>query len=163
MSIAYLSLGSNIEPRKMNLIKAIRVLKAEAGIINKESRIYETQAWGMSSDTENFLNQVIEIDTFLSVDELMELCLRVEEEAGRVRTGKIESRIIDIDILLFDTIIMNDKIQVPHPRMQYRKFVLIPLAEIAPDLVHPVSQKTISELLKSCADTCEINMYEAKV
>lgn len=163
MSIAYLSLGSNIEARKISLIKAIRLLKAEAGMLVAESSLYETEAWEMEEGTNAFLNQVIAVDTFLSPEELMELCLTIEEENGRVRNGTVSSRTIDIDILLFDDLIVHENLQLPHPRMHLRKFVLLPLNEIAPQLMHPVLKKNINELLQNCTDTCEVKKYEPKI
>lgn len=164
MSIAYLSLGSNIESRRMNLLKALRLLKAEAGMLVSESSLYETEAWQMEEGTNAFLNQVIAMDTFLSPHELMDLCLRIEEENGRVRDGKVSSRTIDIDILLYDDLIVHENnLTLPHPRMQLRRFVLMPLNEIAAELIHPTLKKNINELLQNCNDTCEVKMYEATV
>ncbi len=148
----YILLGSNKGQRKRFLEKAIQHIQLHCGGITKRSSIYETAAWGNTKQAA-FLNQVISIRTRLSPDELMKKLLAIELELGRVRTEKYGPRTIDLDILFFDSLIFHSGIvTLPHPAIQDRKFVLIPLAELSPGKIHPVYKKTINTLLKECAD-----------
>ena len=122
------------------------------GSIVNESSIYETAAWGNTKQA-SFLNKVISIRTKLPPDDLMKKLLEIEQELGRVRTEKYGPRTIDLDILFYDALIYHSAIvTLPHPAIQHRKFVLIPLAELSPGKIHPVYKKTINTLLKECAD-----------
>lgn len=122
------------------------------GSIVNESSIYETAAWGNTKQA-SFLNKVISIRTKLPPDDLMKKLLEIEQELGRVRTEKYGPRTIDLDILFYDALIYHSAIvTLPHPAIQDRKFVLIPLAELSPGKIHPVYKKTINTLLKECAD-----------
>ncbi len=164
MNIAYLSLGSNIGDREANLLKSIALLQKEAGEIIAISSLYETEPWNMD-DSSSFINQVIEVQTKLSADKLMDILLETETKMGRVRPQtpkgalnktdtKYESRVIDIDILFYnDAIISSDKLTIPHPLLHQRRFVLEPLAEINPNLIHPLLNKAISALLLECKDS----------
>jgi 2-amino-4-hydroxy-6-hydroxymethyldihydropteridine diphosphokinase len=144
---AYLSLGSNVGERDLQLREAITRIAA-AGQIVAVSALYETepieyteQAW--------FLNCAVALETSRSPFELMKMALQIEREMGRVRDQKKGPRIIDIDVLLFDdTVIDSPELTIPHPAMQRRRFVLEPLAEIAPQARHPVLKKTVRELLE---------------
>jgi 2-amino-4-hydroxy-6-hydroxymethyldihydropteridine diphosphokinase len=146
--IAYLSLGSNLGPRELHLHKAISCIGA-AGRVVAVSSFYETepvefteQAW--------FLNCAVALETSESPFELMKTAVEIEQEMGRVRDQKKGPRTIDIDILLFgDIVIDSPELTIPHPAMQRRRFVLEPLAEIAPDIRHPQFKQTIRQLLKS--------------
>jgi 2-amino-4-hydroxy-6-hydroxymethyldihydropteridine diphosphokinase len=125
--------------------------------VSNASSIYETAAWG-KNDQPAFLNQVLEIETALSPPQLLKTILAIEENIGRVRQEKYGPRIIDIDILLFnDEVLHLPMLKIPHPQLQNRRFVLVPLAEIAPDLIHPVFKKTIAELLAICPDKLEVS------
>jgi 2-amino-4-hydroxy-6-hydroxymethyldihydropteridine diphosphokinase len=145
--ITYLSLGSNVGERELHLREAITRL-GTAGHIIAVSSFYETepvefteQAW--------FLNCAVGLETSQSPLELMKTALQIERELGRVRDQKKGPRTIDIDILLFgDTVIDSPELTIPHPAMQQRRFVLEPLAEIAPEARHPVLKKTVRELLE---------------
>ncbi len=149
---AYILLGSNIGRRKDFLTRAIQHITKHCGAVLQSSSLYETAAWGNTSQRA-FLNQVILIETALHQDELMRTLLRIELELGRIRKEKLAPRTIDLDILFFDTLILHSKlITVPHPAIQDRRFVLVPMAEIAPDFIHPVYHQTISTLLKACTD-----------
>lgn len=158
MNTVYISLGSNRGNKEQNLQKAIELLAEKAGEIESCSSVYETEPWQIDDD-ESFLNQVLLLRTALAPALLMDTLLDIEKSMGRTRTtAKYEPRTIDIDILLFnDEIMVTDKITVPHRYMHQRKFVLAPLTEIAPALVHPLLKKSVEQLLKECADGCNIS------
>jgi 2-amino-4-hydroxy-6-hydroxymethyldihydropteridine diphosphokinase len=143
----YLSLGSNLGNRQANLDQALKLM-TERMRLGKVSSIYDTEPVGMTNQP-RFLNLACEVITHLSPEGLLALLKGIESKMGRYsRTG--EPRIIDIDIVLFGTLVINTPdLIIPHPRMHERAFVLIPLAEIAPDFVHPVLKKTIKELDKA--------------
>jgi 2-amino-4-hydroxy-6-hydroxymethyldihydropteridine diphosphokinase len=153
---AYILLGSNQGNRKQFFRKAVKQVQEHCGRIVQESSIYETAAWGNTKQAA-FLNQVILIHTTLSPDELMKTLLHIETGLGRIRTEKYGPRTIDLDILFFDGLIYHSPVvTLPHPAIQDRRFVLIPLAELSPRKIHPVYQKTITRLLGECADTLEV-------
>jgi 2-amino-4-hydroxy-6-hydroxymethyldihydropteridine diphosphokinase len=128
----------------------------ECGALVRQSSIYQTAAWGIEAQP-SFLNQALEIETLLNAEELLKAILVVEETLGRRRDIKYGPRIIDIDILLFnDEIIRSEGLTVPHPQMHARRFVLMPLKEIASNKMHPVLQKPIGELLEECPDTLAV-------
>ncbi len=159
MNTAYLLTGSNMGNRQEYLEKAKELLAGQCGYISKTSSIYETAAWG-NTHQPAFLNQVIQLSTALSARQLMRRILKVEKQLGRVRNEKYGPRVIDIDILLFDDEIHNYALlKLPHPEMPNRRFALLPLAEIAPGIIHPVLQKTISQLLHDCTDTLAVKKY----
>ncbi len=152
---SFLLLGTNLGNRKNNLDEAKALIGEHCGKIIKQSSIYQTAAWGFTEQPD-FLNQVIQIETIYNPLELIEKLLDIEKQLGRERIVKMGPRLIDIDILLIDDLIVEEKkLQVPHPRMQDRKFVLLPLNEIASNVVHPILSKTISEILKECCDDLE--------
>ncbi|TDG37009.1 2-amino-4-hydroxy-6-hydroxymethyldihydropteridine diphosphokinase [Pedobacter changchengzhani] len=144
---AYLLLGGNLGNRVQNLKDAIAFLAQDAGEIIAQSAVYETAAWG-KTDQPAFLNQAVAIETQLTALELLEKALNIEEKLGRIRLEKWGERLIDIDLILFGEEIINieSKLNIPHPYMQDRKFVMKPLAEIAPNVIHPILKKTIFEL-----------------
>jgi 2-amino-4-hydroxy-6-hydroxymethyldihydropteridine diphosphokinase len=156
MRTAHLLIGGNLGNRKENLAKAVSLINEQCGSLTRSSSIYETEAWG-NTDQPSFLNQALEISTSLNARQLMRRVLKIEEEMGRVRKEKLGPRIIDIDILLFENEIHDLRfLKIPHPEMQNRRFVLVPLAEINSSLQHPVLKKTIAELLEKCPDNLEI-------
>lgn len=156
MNKAYLLIGGNTDNRQGFLQKAIDLLESGVGHIVKKSSVYETAAWG-KTDQPAFLNQALLLDTSFSASRLMTLILETEEKMGRIRTEKYASRIIDIDILLFNKeIIESPHVHVPHPQLPNRRFALLPLKEIAPRYKHPVLHKTITQLLKECPDKLEV-------
>lgn len=153
---ATILLGSNMGKRKQFLSKAIKQITELCGNVVKESSIYETAAWGNTKQA-TFLNQVIIIETKRLPDDLMKCLLDIETGLGRTRTEKYGPRTIDLDILFFDELIYHSsKVTLPHPALQDRRFVLIPLTELSPRKIHPVYRKTITRLLKECADTLEV-------
>lgn len=150
MAKVYIGLGTNLGDKEMNLRNAISLIKKRMGEVLSSSAFYSTAPWGFTSD-HSFLNAVVCIETLLSPRELLAQTQTVEKEMGRVRksTGRAYSdRVIDIDLLIYDELILKeDDLQIPHPLMTERSFVMKPLAEIAPELLHPVFCKTIRELL----------------
>jgi 2-amino-4-hydroxy-6-hydroxymethyldihydropteridine diphosphokinase len=146
MAIVYLSLGSNLGDRKKNLDRAIELLKERGIFVKKRSSLYETEPWGKSNQP-LFLNMALEIETVLEPQALLNTLQNVEAEAGRKKSYKWGPRIIDLDILLYNHIILNeDALKIPHPFMHEREYVLKPLDEIAPDVLHPVLHVRIHEL-----------------
>lgn len=156
----YLLLGSNLGDRKRLLEDAIVQIGIEIGTVFAISSYYETAAWG-KSDQPSFLNVAVGVGTLFSPLEVLEKALHIEQELGRVRHEKWGSRLIDIDVILYDdqVVDLDLQLQIPHPQMQYRKFVLEPLAEIAGNHVHPVLKKTVSEIL----DTLDDNLTVTKI
>jgi deoxyguanosine kinase len=161
MNTAFLCLGGNLGNRLDNLEKAISLITKKAGTITKISGFYETQAWG-SNSVLNYLNVCLKIKTGLNAATLMKTLLVIEKTMGRKRSiDQNANRIIDIDILLFNNDISESKILcIPHPRMHLRRFVLVPLAEIAAEEKHPVLKKSINSLLKHCNDHLTVKPYQ---
>lgn len=152
----FLLLGTNIGDRNKNLASALNAIDPAVGMIKKRSSVYETAAWG-KTDQPPFYNQVIEIETSLSSHEVLEELLTIEQKMGRERKEKWGERIIDIDILFFgNEIIETSELIIPQSQLANRRFTLVPLNEIAPDLIHPKLQKKIHELLAACPDRLEV-------
>jgi 2-amino-4-hydroxy-6-hydroxymethyldihydropteridine diphosphokinase len=152
---AYISAGSNLGDRKGNLEFAVTCLEKE-NAVRKSSSYFETEPVGYRNQPW-FLNIVIEIETSREPLQLLDLCQSIEDSCGRVRTFPNAPRTLDLDILLFDDAIISDeRLVIPHPRLQERRFVLEPLAQIAPDQIHPVLKKSIQSLLEICPDRSEI-------
>src|SRR6187431_2652539 len=157
MSTAHLLIGGNLGDRKKNLLTAISLINEQCGPLTRSSSVYETEAWG-KTDQPAFLNQALEISTSLNARQLMRSVLKIEEEMGRVRKEKLGPRIIDIDILLFENEIHDLRfLKIPHPEIQNRRFVLVPLAEINSNLQHPILKKSIAELLEECPDNLQVS------
>ncbi len=160
MNTVYILTGGNLGNKNVNLQKAKEYLERETGNIIASSSIYETAAWG-NNNQPNFYNQVHIIETKFSVEILMKKILRIEEKMGRVRTEKNAARLIDIDILFFnDNVINKNNLVIPHAEISTRRFVLTPLNELSPQLIHPVLHKTVSELLATCKDNLEVKLLE---
>lgn len=147
----YLGLGTNIGNRRRNLITAAALLAERAGDVLSISSFYETEPVGFQSDNQ-FLNAAVYLETTCSPQELLEITQAIEREMGRTSKsvdGQYKDRIIDIDILLYgDWVVNEETLTLPHPLMQEREFVMAPLAEIAPMVVHPVSGKTMQQIFE---------------
>ena len=153
----FIGLGSNRGERQKFLNRAVAELKTlgETRIVWTSS-VYETEPYG-KTDQERFLNAVVELETQLKPENLFAACQNIERELGRTATEHWGPREIDIDILIYDGVVFeNAALKVPHPDLEHRKFVLVPLREIAPDLVHPVSGMTIEELSAVCPDSSRV-------
>ncbi len=156
MTGIYLSLGTNLGDREQNLFRACELLTFKSIIIKNASSIYQTAAWG-KTDQPDFYNQVIEVDTSLNPHFLLKKLNGIETEMGRVRSEKWGERLIDIDILYYhDKIIDDEYLQVPHPEIQNRKFILAPLVEMSPKNVHPLSFKSQYELYQLLNDELSV-------
>ncbi len=153
MKIVFLGIGTNLGSREINLGKAIERIGESIGPVIESSSIYETEPWGFQAN-EEFLNQVVKVRTDLNPSGLLGRILMIESLLGRIRGEKrYESRLIDIDILLYDDIIVDEEsLKIPHPLMHQRRFVLVPLCELAPDMIHPVLKKSFADLLEICED-----------
>jgi 2-amino-4-hydroxy-6-hydroxymethyldihydropteridine diphosphokinase len=160
MRKVYLGLGSNLGERIELLKEAIRMIGKSAGKVVVLSSVYESEPVGLESGGD-FLNMVACIDTDLTPSGLLGRIIMIESRLGRVRSEtRYTSRTIDIDILLYnDEIIEKDSLSIPHPNLHLRRFVLVPLNELAPDLMHPVSGKTVKELLASCPDNSKVSLF----
>lgn len=159
MDFIVLSLGSNVGGRADNLERARDELESAGIKVTRSSDIYETEPFGMS-DQNDFLNQVLIIETGRGPEELLSTCLDIEKQMGRKRTVKNGPRVIDIDLLFYkDELIYSDKLVLPHPEIQERKFVLKPLSEIMADQKHPIFGSTIAELLDECEDELIVDSY----
>jgi deoxyguanosine kinase len=158
MNEVYLCLGGNLGNCLVTFAQVCVLIEQTVGKITRQSSLYQSQAWGMEG-TPDFLNQIIKVETKVSAEELLIFLLEIEKKLGRERTETItyQSRLIDIDILFFNKkIIKTETLEIPHPRLHLRKFVLEPLNEIAPNFTHPVLNKSISELLELCSDTGQV-------
>jgi 2-amino-4-hydroxy-6-hydroxymethyldihydropteridine diphosphokinase len=153
MSKIYLILGSNIGNKQQTIEKAIVELEKRIGAIHQKSSMYATEPWGMNTN-EIFINQVVALESEFLPLNILKHCLEIEKQFGRTRhSNTYENRTLDVDILFIDQMILNSKdLQIPHPRILERRFVLEPLLEICPDFVHPQLNKTIRQLYNDCAD-----------
>ena len=160
MNTVYIQLGSNIGERESFITKSMHKVEDDIGKIITASSIFETTAWG-NENQNNFLNSVIEIKTPFDAFTILQKSQEIENNLGRKRSDKWGERTIDIDILFYNNKIINTKeLTIPHPLIQKRKFVLVPLSEIAPNYMHPILKKNISTLLSECKDTQKVLDYE---
>jgi 2-amino-4-hydroxy-6-hydroxymethyldihydropteridine diphosphokinase len=152
MNISYLLIGGNEGDRRLQLATARERITMAGGRILLASSLYKTAAWG-KTDQADFLNQALEVSTEQDAPVWLAMLLAIEEKMGRRRLEKYGSRIIDIDILFFNnSIIRDERLTIPHPEIQYRRFALAPLEEIAPFYTHPVLNRTVRDLLADCSD-----------
>jgi len=147
--IVYLALGTNLGDRPANLKQAIAALTPQMEV-KARSGVYETPPWGFE-DQPKFLNQVVKVNTYLDPEPLLKHLKRLEVALGRKESFPNGPRLIDMDILFYDDLVVDKpSIVIPHPRLQERGFVLLPLMEIAPNLVHPVNKKSVREMAELC-------------
>jgi 2-amino-4-hydroxy-6-hydroxymethyldihydropteridine diphosphokinase len=157
--IIYISLGSNLGDRLANLRNAMTNISPKVKAV-AQSSIYETEPWGYS-DQPSFLNQIIKANTDLAPFDLLAFFKEIEVSMGRQETFRFGPRLIDLDILFYDDLVLNTpKLTIPHPRISERAFVLIPLVEIAPDLYHPVIGKTVQQLTTG-VDSSSIEVFQS--
>ena len=180
MKEVFILLGSNRGDRKDYISKALEMIGIKAGAICKKSALYETEPWGFDDSTP-FLNQVVDIETNLEPEALLEQLVTIEVRLGRIRPfdgcgcgvsssqalaqgsdtkefPAFSGRTIDIDILFYgQRLVFSDTLMIPHPRIHERRFTLVPLNEIAPEFIHPLLKKTISVLLRDCRDHAQVS------
>lgn len=149
---AVLLLGTNLGDRLKNILQAYRLIEEKAGLISKKSAVYDSDAWGIENQP-GFYNSAIIIQTKQSPSELLNTLLSIEQEMGRIRYKKWGERLIDIDILYYnDLVVTESDLKIPHPELANRRFTLEPLCELIPDYVHPKTGKTQRQLLAECPD-----------
>ncbi len=155
-------IGSNQGQRELTISQSIKMLAERCGEVFLLSSLYETEPWGFIAE-QNFLNQVVALDTEMNPYDLLRELLMIEKELGRKRhdVEGYESRPIDLDILYYDDMIINDDdLILPHPRLHKRRFALMPLCDIAADFIHPVFKRSNRELLNECEDISEVKLYK---
>jgi 2-amino-4-hydroxy-6-hydroxymethyldihydropteridine diphosphokinase len=166
MHSVFLALGSNLGNRIENLQSAVENIIEQIGAIQSIAPLYETEPWGFNSDNW-FVNTVIEIETVLKPMGLLNKCMHIETELGRKRNKTdlgYSSRLIDIDILFYDKRIIDlPELVIPHKHLQDRKFVLMPLNDIAPDFMHPLTKQPVNVLLENCIDKMELVKIEHRL
>lgn len=160
MGLAYLLTGSNLGNRWQHISDALASIGRMAGEVTAFSSVYESPAWGFRHPIP-FLNQAIRLRTDLLPRELLDLLIEIESQMGRKRKGNgYEARNIDIDILLYDNLVMEEEgLVIPHPRMHLRRFALLPLADIDEDIYHPGFRRNIQTLLETCPDKSGIELF----
>lgn len=158
--VIYLALGSNLGDRAINLFEARERMSALVDVV-EQSPIYETPPWGVQ-DQPWFLNQVVQGVTELSPEDLLRFLKRIEREMGRIEGERYGPRIIDIDIIFYDNLTYDRPgLKIPHPRLEGRAFVLLPMSKIAPDFIHPILKRSIQDMLRD-TDTSELRLYDSQ-
>lgn len=153
----YLGLGTNLGDKLANLQEAVQLISQSIGAVTLSSSVFKTEPWGIE-DQPDFFNQAVLIQTAYEPEEVLEKLLQIERNMGRERIQKWGTRIIDLDILLYEDLIINTPTLIlPHPFMQDRNFVLVPLAEIAPGFIHPVLEQSILQLLEKSTDPLKVS------
>ncbi|SDH51074.1 2-amino-4-hydroxy-6-hydroxymethyldihydropteridine diphosphokinase [Chitinophaga filiformis] len=159
MNKAILLIGGNLGDRTGNLQQAVEQIDKQVGKVEKISALYETAAWG-HVEQPDYLNQALLVSTGMDARTLLQTVLAIEHHIGRIRRQKWGARVIDIDIIFYNDAIINEPdLKIPHPQMQFRQFVLVPLTEIIPDWQHPVLHQPVSTLLENCTDTLPAIKY----
>ncbi len=162
MEEAILLLGGNLGNRELALAQAMEKIEAHVGEITAHSSIYESEPWGFE-DKNQFLNQAIKVNTELNPQQLLSTLLDIEQSLGRIRTGKLSARIIDLDILFYgNQKITTETLTIPHPRISERLFTLLPLAELLRNDILPVLNISAQELIKACSDKSKIHIWNFK-
>ena len=161
MHQVFLGIGGNTGNKQDNFDKVYTFIKNELGEVLRSSSVYETSPWGFQSE-DNFWNQILVVETEYSPEELLQKVAKIENWFGRERgTTGYTSRKMDIDILYFDELVIEtENLTIPHPQIANRLFVLVPLAEIAPEFVHPLLKITTLEMVENCPDKSEINKID---
>lgn len=156
----FLLLGANLGEREATLLKAKMLISEQIAPILVQSHLYETAPWGVT-DQPSFLNQVVKIETDWLPLDILKKTLAIEKQLGRERRLRWGARMIDIDMLYYgDFILETTDLHLPHPRLHERRFTLVPLAQVAPDFVHPLLKKTNQELLEKCTDTGIVSVFK---
>ena len=157
MNKVVLLLGSNLGDGQLLFQQVISLIEKRLGKLEKQSALYQSPPWGFEHEN-NFINQVLIMNTEKDTEQVLQSCLQIEVDLGRKRkTQGYGARIIDIDVLFVnDEVMETESLVLPHPRLHLRKFTLLPLAELIPDFVHPTLNKTIQELLVACEDNSEV-------
>lgn len=159
MQYIVLGLGTNLGKREKNLEQARRFLTEEGVTVVRQSSIFETEPFGYP-DQDFFLNQVLIVKIKKPPEVLLKICLDIENKMGRIRAGKFGPRVMDIDVLFYKDRVVNTRpLILPHPGIAKRRFVLVPLAELMPEEKHPISKKTMQELLDECEDNLIVEAY----
>jgi len=157
-------LGSNQGFRYKNLLLAKYFIQRFIGEVVAVSDIYETEPWRVTGRQSAYLNQCLEIKTYKGVFQILNITQKIEKQLGRKCKKQNQSRTIDIDILFYDTIFLNNEnLIIPHPRLHLRKFTLLPLSEIAANFLHPVFNQTVQKILENVQDTSEVKLYLSKI
>ncbi|MEQ8303676.1 MAG: 2-amino-4-hydroxy-6-hydroxymethyldihydropteridine diphosphokinase [Cyclobacteriaceae bacterium] len=160
MAKVYFLLGSNMGDRKLNLSRAREKIESQFSADLQASSIFESKAWGIT-DQPSFLNQVIALDSTEAPAWVLEVILAIEKEMGRKRHVKWGERLIDIDVLFYGSeVISKPNLVIPHPAIPERRFTLVPLAELAAELIHPVLKKSVSQLLEECVDPLWVRPFD---
>lgn len=163
MEEAILLLGGNLGNRELALEQAMKKIEEHVGEITAHSSIYESEAWGFE-DKNLFLNQAIKVNTKLSPQQLLDKLLEIEKSLGRVRTGELSARIIDLDILFYGNEQINtETLTIPHPRISQRLFTLLPLAQITTNKPLPILNTNALELIKRCPDQSKVHRWDNKL
>ncbi|GAB3179922.1 2-amino-4-hydroxy-6-hydroxymethyldihydropteridine diphosphokinase [Telluribacter humicola] len=156
MATIYLILGANLGDRLSTIQRAATLIGERVGAVTKGSSVYQTAPWGVEEQPA-FLNKVLAVETELAPEEVLRHLLDIEHELGRIRYERWGARDIDIDMLYYGSLVMDSaRLTLPHPRLHERRFALVPLAEIAPDFVHPVLGVDNARLLEQCSDSGEV-------
>ena len=160
MGKCHLHLGSNQGDRKVQLARAIQMIEESIGPVLGSSAMYETDAWG-NTDQEDFINIALEVEHYMTPNQLLKTVNKIEDQIGRVRLAKWGPRLIDIDIIFIEDIVVDtERLTIPHKLMHKRNFVLYPMVEIAPEFIHPVINERLSTILEDCEDETKVRRIE---